>query len=158
RARAAAPRPLPAVPGIGRQWPRPLTRRAYGIASRRPRRSPAWVAAALLLLAALLFVPPVQATVQAVIQIGVDHIFRTPPARPPTSRRPTPPRPASVLDLAGETTLAQAQTQVKFPIRLPAYPSDLGPPQRVFLQDLDGAAVVLVWLDPQHPGAVRMSL
>jgi hypothetical protein len=103
-------------------------------------------------------VPPVQATVQAVIQIGVDHIFRTPPARTPTSRTPTPTPLASVLDLAGETTLAQAQTQVQFPIRLPAYPPDLGPPQRVFLQDLYGAAVVLVWVDPQHPGVVGMSL
>jgi hypothetical protein len=119
-------------------------------------RLPAWVAAAVLLLAALLLVPPVQAGVQAVIQIGVDHIFRTAPVRTPGISTPTPL--ASVLDLAGETTLPQARAQIGFPIRLPAYPADLGPPQRVFVQDLGGKAVILVWLDPRRPDTVRMSL
>jgi len=157
----AAKRPISTTPSVtasGSERSAAWRRRGQGLSSRLPRRWPAWVAAALLLLTALLFVPPVEATVQAVIQIGVDHIFRTPPAHTPTSRTPTPTPLASVLDLAGETTLAQAQKQVQFPIRLPAYPWDLGPPQRVFLQDLGGAAVVLVWLDPQHAGAVRMSL
>src|SRR5262249_32365160 len=146
------------ITASGAEWAGAWRRRGQGLASGLPRRWPAWVAAALLLLTALLLVPPVQAAVQAVIQIGVDHIFRTPPAHTPTSRTPTPTPLASVLDRAGETTLAQAQTQVRFPIRLPAYPEDLGAPQRVFLQDLGGAAVVLVWLDPQHPGMASMSL
>ncbi len=157
RAKAAARRRRPATATIEGERSQTFRRDVRRLTSRLPRRWPVWVAAALL-LTALLFVPPVQATVQAVIQIGVDHIFRTPPATTPTSRTPTPTPLASVLDLAGETTLAQARAQAGFPIRLPAYPPDLGPPQRVFLQDLDGAAVVLVWLDPQHPGTVRMSL
>jgi hypothetical protein len=46
----------------------------------------------------------------------------------------------------------------EFPILLPAYPTDLGLPDNVFLQDLDGQVLVLVWLDPAKPGKVRLSL
>lgn len=41
---------------------------------------------------------------------------------------------------------------------LPAYPPDLGAPDRVFLQDLSGQVLVLVWLDPADPDNVRLSL
>jgi hypothetical protein len=62
------------------------------------------------------------------------------------------------LDLGGETTLAEAQAQVDFPIRLPAEPPELGPPDSVFLQDLQGQAVILVWLNPDNPRQVELSL
>jgi hypothetical protein len=65
---------------------------------------------------------------------------------------------ASVLDLAGETTLEEARRQAGFTIRTPAYPPDLGSPERVFLQDLGGPLVVLVWTVPGQPGSVRLSL
>src|SRR5439155_6411079 len=61
-------------------------------------------------------------------------------------------------NLAGETTLAAARQRASFPVRLPAYPQDLGQPNRVFLQNLDGPAVILVWLQTGHPDRVRMSL
>jgi hypothetical protein len=64
----------------------------------------------------------------------------------------------SVMDLAGETTLAEAQEQIDFPIRLPTYPADLGSPDRVFFQNIGGPAVVLVWLDPNKPSRVALSL
>jgi hypothetical protein len=137
----------------------------------------AWGAAALALVA-LFAVPPVRAHVIDVIQIGVVRILRAhpeaPSAVPPTaavspSRQaqtqaaeipglatPTPVR--SVLDLAGATTLAEAQRKVTFPIRLPSYPLDLGPPDRVFVQDLGGPVVVLAWLEPGRPDRVRLSL
>lgn len=83
----------------------------------------------------------------------------TPTPVPPTATpSPTPTPLTSVLDLAGETTLAKAQAKVDFPIRLPAYPPDLGAPDRVFLQDLEGSAVILVWLEPEQPDQVRLSL
>jgi hypothetical protein len=63
-----------------------------------------------------------------------------------------------VLDLDGQTTLAAAAESVRFPIRLPAYPADLGGPDVVFVQDLEGQAVVLVWLEPDDPAQVRLSL
>lgn len=82
------------------------------------------------------------------------------PSPTPTQVPPTPTATplASVLDLAGATTLEEAQAQVGFPIRLPSYPPDLGPPDRVFLQDLGGPAVILVWLAPDQPDRVRLSL
>jgi hypothetical protein len=151
----------------------------------RPRL--AWaVIAVLLILGGLLAVPQVRAAVVQFLQIGAIRIFLAeptptmtptltpspsplPPAvvtsssisteEPPTATpQPTPTPLSSVLDLAGETTLAEAQAQVGFPIHLPTYPPDLGPPERVFLQDLGGPVVVLVWLDPEQPDRVRLSL
>jgi hypothetical protein len=72
--------------------------------------------------------------------------------------QPTPTPLASVLDLAGQTTLEQARARLSFSIRLPTYPADLGEPDQVFVQDLDGQAVVLVWLVPGQTGQVRLSL
>jgi hypothetical protein len=60
--------------------------------------------------------------------------------------------------MAGKTTLADAQNKVDFPILLPTYPSDLGQPDYVYVQDADGELVILLWLDPQHPDQVRLSL
>ena len=60
--------------------------------------------------------------------------------------------------LAGETNLRVARQQADSPIRLPAYPAGLGEPQRVFVQDADGAMVVLIWLDPARPDHARLSL
>lgn len=65
---------------------------------------------------------------------------------------------ASLLDLTGETTLSEAQAQADFSIRLPAYPPDLGVPDHVFLQDMHGQVLVLVWLDPADASKVRLSL
>jgi hypothetical protein len=117
-------------------------------------RWPLWAAAAILALAALLLVPPVQAAVEEIL--GAVHIIPSPPKASPSGPTPTPL--TSVLDLAGETTLADARARAGFPLRLPTYPADLGPPQHVYLQNLGGAAVVLVWVDPQHPDRVRISL
>jgi hypothetical protein len=124
-----------------------------------------WAAAAALILAMLLAVPPVRATVLEFLRIGAVRIFlaSTPTSFPtaPTVGTPGPiaSRPlASALDLAGETTLAQARQQTAFAIRLPSYPQDLGQPDRVFVQDLGGTAVVLVWMDPNNRGQVRLSL
>jgi hypothetical protein len=64
-----------------------------------------------------------------------------------------------VLDsLAGETTLARAAVGAGFPIRLPAYPADLGAPDRVFLQTQGAPMVVAVWLDPARAGQARAAL
>ena len=71
---------------------------------------------------------------------------------------PSPTPLLSVLDLAGETTLAEARARAGFPIRLPTSPSDLGAPDRVFLQDLGGPVVVLVWMNSAQPNRARISL
>ena len=129
----------------------------------------------------LLAAAPVRAALVQFIQIGVVRIFVGPatatpaPAATPiaagtsaagtatSNAAPTSvaaPTPATSLlpSLAGETTLAGAQTQAGFPVLLPAYPSDLGPPDHVFLQNDGGALVMVVWLDPAQPGRPRLAL
>src|SRR5439155_26603592 len=75
---------------------------------------------------------------------------------PPITPLPSPTA-LSVLDLAGETTLQAARQEVRF-LDLPAYPPDLGKPDKVFTQDLGGPAVILVWTQPGHPEQVRLAL
>jgi len=126
-------------------------------ARRRVDQHPQWrIAAAMAVgfLLALLLVPIARAGVEAAL--GAVHIRWAPPTTAPG--RPTPTLLPSVLDLAGETTLAEAQRKAGFAIRLPSYPPELGAPQHVFFQNLGGPAVVLVWTDPQQPSRVRMSL
>ena len=124
----------------------------------------------VLLLVILLGVPSVRAAVVEFLRLGVVRIYLTEPT-PTSTTLPgetpasTKPRPsatatplASLIDMAGETTLAQAQAQLDFPIRLPSVPPDLGPPDKVYLQDFEGPLVVLVWLEPDNPGKIRLSL
>lgn len=168
--RLASELPYPPTPPI-----------AAGVMKHSPGRSrAAWAwafAVILVVVAALLLVPPARAAVIDFIQVGVVRIFRLPPApatmpapagqMPQTAtpvaalstRSPVTPTPSSFLqDLAGETTLAAAQSSAGFPILLPRYPPDLGKPDRVYLQDLGGSLLLLVWLEPDGSGHVRMSL
>lgn len=127
----------------------------------------------LILFASLMLIPPVRAAVLEFIQIGVVRIFRAEPTPlPPPNQQvpgvivPATPVPTAtsqplipILErFAGEMTLEQAQKAVDYPILLPSYPPDLGKPDRVFVQDADGAMTVLVWLDPKQPDKVLMSL
>jgi hypothetical protein len=128
-----------------------------------------WAAAAtavsLLIVGTLAAVPQVRASVLELLRIGNVRILLveptpTPQAQPPPSAS-SPPSPApvtSVLQLAGETTLAEAEAQLGFPVRLPAHPPELGPPDRVYAQHLEGPLVVLVWLDASQPDRVQLSL
>ncbi len=123
----------------------------------RPVRRRVWVlAATVLIVGSLLAVPPVQAALRAWLHIGtIEFVSPAPTASAPAT--PVAP-PSALLNLVGETTLDAARTQVSFPIPLPTYPADLGAPDHVYVQDLNGPAVILVWLDPQDPGKVRLSL
>jgi hypothetical protein len=122
--------------------------------------------AAMVLLTIVLLVPPARASMLTIIRLGAVRIGLASgaPATPPAKRSlkdnatSTPTPLTSPLDLAGATTLAQAQQQVPFPIRLPTYPPGLGPPQHVFLQNLGGPLVALVWVDPAQPRSVRLAL
>ncbi len=124
----------------------------------------------VVLLFSLMLIPPVRAAVLEFIQIGIVRIFPRPAETPidtiqtatPRSFAPTTSTPDDLLpfldQLAGETTLAEAQAQVKYQILLPTYPPDVGAPDLVFVQDADGAMTVLVWLDPNDSKKVLMSL
>ena len=116
--------------------------------------------AAMVLLALLLVVPQARAEIQTLIRIGAVRIGLVPQPRatPAPGATPTPTPLPSPLDLAGATTLEQARAQADIPILLPTYPPDLGPPRYVFLQNLDGPMVALVWVDPARPSSVRLAL
>jgi hypothetical protein len=143
-----------------------------GIAARSerfPRRRLAQlVAVALLILAALMAVPPVRAAVFDALRIGAVRIIPVQPtASTVLSSATKVSRPAatpsltsigSVFDLPGETTLADARRQASFPVRLPTYPRGLGPPDRVFVEDFGGPVVALVWTRPGRPDRARLAL
>ena len=132
------------------------------------RRRLVWATVVLAVtLVALLAAPQTRAAIIEFFQIGAVRIFPVAPTSTPTptgtpfavaTLAPTPTLLPSLLNLVGETTLAEAQTALPFTIRLPAYPSDLGPPDHVFLQNLDGTFLVLVWLEPDRPDHVQLSL
>jgi hypothetical protein len=142
--------------------------------STRPRfisRKLAWsLAIILVMVSSLLSIPPVRAAILEFIQIGIVRIF--PRSVEPTVEstvdviRPATATPSllsstlipSLSQLAGETTLADAQQIVDYSILLPTYPPNLGQPDFVFVQDNDGEMTILVWLDPQQPDQVLMSL
>lgn len=134
--------------------------------AQRPNRLAFGVAILLIVLAAALLVSPVRARVLDWIRMGAVRIFFNQPT--PTAPQHTPtgaatpaitPTPLqSVLDIAGETSLASAQAEAGFSILLPAFPPDLGRPDYVYLQQVNAPAVILVWMDQDRPGQVRMSL
>lgn len=150
----------------------------------RVRMRSAWaVTSMLVLLLVILFaVPGVRAEIIRFFQVGVVRIFPADPTltafpslpQAPITATPAvvfpvtatplsgytpyePPYAVTMSDLAGETTLEAAQASLPFPIRLPGYPTELGAPERVFLQE-NGLMVILVWADPTDPQKARLSL
>lgn len=140
----------PPTPQFARsfQWDRP---RLYPFSKWR------WALAVILMVAALLAVPPVRAQLLEWLRIGGMTIERatTPsPAATPLSEDTLPPRVdlTTGYELSGKTTLTQAMAEVDFPIR---YPPAYGKPQHVYLQDIGtGPFVILVWVDPEDPAQV----
>lgn len=162
--------PYPPTPDISRvvasRLERERTRPARQLSPRL-----AWVLVILILLATLMAFEPVRAQILEFLQIGAVRIFLSQPT-PTTSPGETQPSPVAgmsiptatpviyptLTDLAGETSLVEAQRALDFPIKLPTYPSGLGAPDRVFLQDLGGQAVLLVWMDPEEPDRIQLDL
>lgn len=146
--------------------------------STRPRfvsRRFAWsLTIILILFSSLMLIPPARAAIIEFIQIGIVRIFPRPTelpsnvigtatsdAIPPMTATPSLPSSTlipSLRRIAGKTTLAAAQQTVNYSILLPTYPPDLGQPDYVFLQDAEGTMTILVWLDPDQPDRVLMSL
>jgi hypothetical protein len=147
--------PTPDIAGAVRQRLTPSPRTTL-------RRRVAWAIILLLIsLCMLLVVPQVRAAILNLLRLGGVIIILEEPTATPTPALTTTPVPTStpirsLLDLAGETTLDKAQQSVRFPIRWPGYPAD--PPDRVYRQDMEGAVIVLVWIDPKHSSGIRYSL
>lgn len=182
--RAAAALPYPETPDLAARERKRLVDAGRLTPSRKPGRLAVGLALVIILLAAAFLVSPVRARVLDWIRLGAVRIFFNQPVPtatlPPPSGTPSPsgtlspagalspaaastlePTPTflkSVLNIGGETTLLKAQQQVDFTIQIPAYPADLGDPDHVFLQGMNGPVVVLVWMDRDQPEKVRMSL
>src|SRR5574341_1071652 len=112
--------PTPDIASSVRQRIRRSNARAERLYPSRLRRRLATIAILVALaIVALLSVPEVRARLLDVIQIGVIRILLASPTptTPPTGTRTLTPRPSptlltSILDIAGETTLAEAQQTV----------------------------------------------
>lgn len=141
----------------------------------RPRfnaKALAWSLTIILVLcSSLMLIPPARAAILEFIQIGVVRIFPqpvTPTLEPILTVTPVAQLPITATSseslipilnqMTGKTTLAEAQKKVDFPIVLPTYPDDLGQPDYVYVQNADGKLAILIWLDPQHPDQIQMSL
>lgn len=115
--------------------------------------------ATVLLLLVILLVPSVRAFVLEVIRVGVVRIFLVEPTSTPAGTQSnTPTGIPTILNLPGKTTLAEAQKLAENPILLPGYPSDLGQPGWVFVNQYDGPVITLVWLQPGTQDQVRLVL
>jgi len=163
--------PYPPTPDMAGRLRGRLKQRRGAVRMRLARGA---VLAVLMGLAVMLVVPEVRAAVLEFIRIGAVRIFLieaspspSPSAEASVTRSPRPtqtPYPTrmllqSVLELPGETRLATAQSAFGNRIQLPAYPVDLGQPDRVFLQStVQGPLVTLVWMEGDAPERVRMSL
>ena len=118
-----------------------------------------------VLVSSLILIPPVRAAVIDFIQIGIVRIFPQSTDAPVTLVPPTATPNAQLPSLiplleniAGETKLTSVQAILPYSILLPTYPSDLGSPDHVYVQDVEGTMTVLVWVDPLQPEDVMMSL
>lgn len=167
----AADLPYPPTPNLA---PRVIARlRRPAVPNPVPRRLALVGLALALALFVSLGVPEVRATLLNVIQIGTVRIYLIAPSATPTAasaptgtQAPTlaaTPLPTvtllpSLLQLAGQTTLADARQNFAQTISLPTYPTDLGQPDDVFLQDFGSPMVFLVWVDPANPDQVRLVL
>lgn len=151
----AASLPYPPTPDVAAG----IRQRLTAPPPRRSRRQLAYAAMLLLLLLlGLLAVPPVRAALLNFFRVGAVTIFVADPSTPEAAA--LPPLEATALPQAARVTLAEAQSQARFPLRLPpAY----GSPDEIYLQQLPdpglaGQVVIMVWRDPAQPELVRLRL
>jgi hypothetical protein len=96
---------------------------------------------------------------RSLFRVGAIEIVVTPPTATSILATPRPSEtPTNPLNLVGETTLAIANAEIPFTIKLPLYPADLGRPNRVFVQELDGSALILAWTEPGRQDQARLVL
>lgn len=106
----------------------------------------------------LALAPTARAAVWNTIRLSVVRIFLDDHLEAPEPAETGADDESLLLDIAGRTTLAEAQRLTDFELSVPECPPDLGPPDDVFIQDPEGSLVVMVWKDALNPEEVRMSL
>ena len=123
---------FPPTPEVARAVQQRLVRPHRRVTLARAARAAAVLAILALIL--LLAIPDLRARALDWLGLGAVRIVREPP---PVNVTPLP-----FSEWADEMALEDAQTKVSFPIRLPA---ELEPPDRVFVGDVRGQIVILVW-------------
>lgn len=149
--------PTPDVAGFLRQGDVTHASRSVGVR----RLAQALIVTLLALALFMAAVPQARAAVAQALRLGAIRILlggSTPDPSRLTDGETAPAASGEALDLAGETSLEEAAGSVPFAVQFPAYPADLGPPDKVFLQHSGGAIVILVWRRPSPDNGVRMSL
>jgi hypothetical protein len=110
-------------------------------------------------LSGVLAVPSARAALLEVLRLGAVRILvgpATPTSAPAETRTPDS---LQIPDrLFGRVTLEQARRQWPGPILLPAYPPDLGAPDRAYLQVVDGEALLLIWTEEGRPDRLTLGL
>jgi hypothetical protein len=164
---AKAAFPYPPTPDLAEVVGQKMTPKRAGHA---PLRRMAWAALLLAMIGGLFASPSVRAAVRDLWQLGAVRIIPAPtPTVTPIATIPSTPTNAVLVatstplartqpSLAGKTTFADAEREAGFPIRLPTYPDDLGPPDQVYLQQMGAPVVILVWQEPGVPEQTRITL
>lgn len=131
--------PTPTIPPVSRL----VLARSVQAESRRtiPMISamPVLARAAILILAigvGLLAVPDIRAAVLSFLRIGALTIYLDGASEGG--------KPLTLSEISGETPLNEAQSKVRYPLRVPPD----SPPDRVFVQD--GQMVIMVWINDQN--------
>lgn len=148
----------PSTPDIAGKVRRRLAQPAT---QRTTRRLIAWAILLILLaLCGLMAVPEVRASILNWLRIGNIRILLPEPTTTVTPFR-TPlngtPVSSDLRQLVGRTTLAQARQKVPFAIPLPSYPAELGEPDYVYVQELGGPFVILIWVDHEQPERILLN-
>ncbi|MBZ0308779.1 MAG: hypothetical protein K8I82_22120, partial [Anaerolineae bacterium] len=99
----------------------------------------------VVILLSLYTIPPVRAAIGEILKVGGIEI------RIGKENTSVPPN-ETLLNLAGKTTLAEAQEAMPFPLYIP---QDKRLPDEVFLQNQAGQMVIMVWL---NAGQIEMAL
>jgi hypothetical protein len=167
--RLASAFPYPATPDLSTQAG--MDRFSYrGAQKMSPQRLARYALAILILLAAVsMLVPSVRAAVLEFLQIGGLRInLQTPSPDPGTQLQPAELSPTanttiqpslfSEINLAGETSLDLALEAWGDPILLPEAASELGLPDRIFLQARGAPYLICLWLDPLDEERLQASL
>jgi hypothetical protein len=134
---------FPATPNLANQVQRQLNPAARPLIL--------WRAVGLilvLLLAIVILVPEIRASVLEFLNIGAMQFVNTTNLTPSPVATAVPTPSLPLLEFGRLVTLEEAQAAVTYPVPVPVEPYELGNPDLVYLQESQMPVVVLIWDEP----------